>query len=171
MPPKRGHRSSEESSMIKKIKMVRGGEDEQVVHGGEKFICNDCGEILETARKLKSHHRKHKTFVCEKCNNSLSLRNKQRHIKVWKGGNTMKRCDECDFETKYQCLLDKHKKKHSSFVCDDFCEILTSRQKLDKHKVHPVRYYECEDCELKRTNSFQLCQNKKQFNCFQTVTS
>ena len=111
MPPKRGHRSSEESSMIKKIKMVRGGEDEQVVHGGEKFICNDCGEILETARKLKSHHRKHKTFVCEKCNNSLSLRNKQRHIKVCKGGNTMKHCDECDFETKYQSLLDRQKKK------------------------------------------------------------
>ena len=94
MPPKRGHRSSEESSMIKKIKMVRGGEDEQVVHGGEKFICNDCGEILETARKLESYQRKHKTFVCEKCN-SFSLRNKQRNIRICKGSNvvdTMKCC-------------------------------------------------------------------------------
>ena len=108
-----------------------------------------------------------------KKNNNFSLRNKQRHIKLCKGSDTMKRCDECDFETKYQSLLDRHKKKHSSFVCDDCGEILTSLHKLDKHKskVHPVKYYECEDCELKRTNSFQLCQNKKQFNCFQTVTS
>ena len=140
---------TQSGSPIKKIKVVRGGEDEdgngvmcdicsqilksagslarhmEAVHGdgGEKFICNDCGEIQETARKLKSHRRKHKTFVCEKCNNSFSLRNKQRHIKVWKGGNTMKCCDECDFETKYQSLLDRHKKKHSSFVCDDCGEI------------------------------------------------
>ena len=85
----------------------------EVVNGGEKFICNDCGEIQETARKLESHEREHKTFVCEKCNNSFSLRNKQRHIKLCKGSDTMKRCDECDFETKYQSLLDRHKNKHS----------------------------------------------------------
>ena len=84
---------TQSGSPIKKIKVVRGGEDEdgngvmcdicsqilksagslarhmEAVHGdgGEKFICNDCGEIQDTARKLKSHRRKHKTFVCEKC--------------------------------------------------------------------------------------------------------
>ena len=99
---------TQSGSTIKKIKVFRGGEDEdgngvmcdicsqilksagslarhmEAVHGdgGEKFICNDCGEIQDTARKLKSHRRKHKTFVCEKCNNSFSLRNKQRHIKL-----------------------------------------------------------------------------------------
>ena len=40
-----------------------------------------------------------------KKNNSFSLRNKQRHIKLCKGSDTMKCCDECDFETKYQSLL------------------------------------------------------------------
>ena len=154
MPPKRGNKygdTDSSGSTIKKIKVVRGGEDEdgngvmcdicsqilksagslarhmEAVHGdgGEKFICNDCGEIQDTARKLKSHRRKHKTFVCEKCNNSFSLRNKQRHIKLCKGSDTMKRCDECDFETKYQSLLDRHKNKHSSFVCDDCGKILT----------------------------------------------
>ena len=111
---------TQSGSPIKKIKVVRGGEDEdgngvmcdicsqilksagslarhmEAVHGdgGEKFICNDCGEIQETARKLESHKRKHKTFVCEKCN-SFSLRNKQRNIRICKGSNvidTMKCC-------------------------------------------------------------------------------
>ena len=140
----------------------------EAVHGdgGEKFICNDCGEIQETARKLKSHQRKNKTFVCEKCNNSFSLRNKQRHIKLCKGSDTMKRCDECDFETKYQSLLDRHKKKHSSFVCDDCGEILTSLHKLDKHKskVHPVKYYECEDCDFKSMRKW-LRNRHQELNC------
>ena len=82
--------------------------------------------------------------------------NKQRHLKLCKGINVvapspMKRCDECDYETKYQSHLNRHKKKHSSFVCEECGESLTTLQKLDKHKSqeHPVKYNECDECDFK----------------------
>ena len=49
MPPKRGHGHGNEdvgdgSSKVKKIKIVRGKE----------FVCEYCGDILETAENLKA---------------------------------------------------------------------------------------------------------------------
>ena len=69
-------------------------------------------------------------------------------------------------QKKYQSLLDRHKKKHSSFVCDDCGEILTSLNKLDKHKskVHTVKYYECKDCDFKSTRKW-LRNRHQELNC------
>ena len=60
MPPKRGHGHGDEdvgegSSTVKKIKIVRGKE----------FVCEYCGDILETAGNLKNHKKKHQTFECQ----------------------------------------------------------------------------------------------------------
>ena len=59
-PPKRGHGHGDEdvgegSSTVKKIKIVRGKE----------FVCEYCGDILETAGNLKNHKKKHQTFECQ----------------------------------------------------------------------------------------------------------
>ena len=96
----------------------------EMVHGREteKFICYDCGQILKTSKQLHNHQRKHETFVCEKCTKSFSMMNKPRHIKLCKGINVvapspMKRCDECDYETKYQSHLNRHK------VVFSFCQL------------------------------------------------
>ena len=73
------------------------------VHQREEFICQQYRLVLETAMELKSHRRKHKTFLCKKCEKSVSLNNKQRHIKICKGkGNeavTILHSDECDYQT------------------------------------------------------------------------
>ena len=121
--------------LVKKIGIVRGGDNDdegimcedcsqilysaaslarhkEMIHGREteKFICYDCGQILKTSKQLHNHQRKHETFVCEKCTKSFSMNNKQKHIKLGKGINVvapspMKRCDECDYETKYQSRI------------------------------------------------------------------
>ena len=164
MPPKRGHGHGDEdlgegSSTLKKIKIVRG----------EEFICEYCGDNLETAKHLQNHKRKHQTFECQKCNKCFSLENKERHIKRCKGNvavATMKRCDECDYETNSQYNLNRHKKKHSSFMCEECGESLPTLHKLDKHKseVHPVKYYKCEDCDFKSTKKW-LRKRHQELNC------
>ena len=127
MPPKRRHRNDSESSngAVKRIRIVAEENQNEkptvmceicsqilksletlkshkkAMHENEQFICTDCGESLESVRQLNSHKRKHKSFLYEKCNKSISLSNKQRHQKLCNGnGNqvvTMHSFAECDY--------------------------------------------------------------------------
>ena len=121
MPPKRRHRNvavkririvaeenqNEEpivmckicSQILKSLETLKS--HKKAMHENEQFICTDCGESLESVRQLNSHKRKHKSFLYEKCNKSISLSNKQRHQKLCNGnGNqvvTMHSFAECDY--------------------------------------------------------------------------
>ena len=98
MPPKRRH-DSESSSGAAAVKRIR------IVAKNEQFICTDCGASLESVKQLNSHMRRHKTFLCDKCNKSISLNNKQRHQKLCGNRNqevTMHSCAECDYKTKHK---------------------------------------------------------------------
>ena len=97
MPPKRRH-DSESSSGAAAVKRIR------IVAKNEQFICTDCGASLESVKQLNSHMRRHKTFLCDKCNKSISLNNKQRHQKLCGNRNqevTMHSCAECYDKVKF----------------------------------------------------------------------
>ena len=87
------------SQILKSLETLKS--HKKAMHENEQFICTDCGESLESVRQLNSHKRKHKSFLYEKCNKSISLNNKQRHQKLCNGnGNqvvTMHSFAECDY--------------------------------------------------------------------------
>ena len=192
MPPKRTmedvDEEGDEEESIQQIKIVRREDSmceicsrilksagalarhKREVHECEEFVCQECGLVLETATKLKSHRRNHKTFLCDKCEKSVSLSNKQRHMKICKGkGNeavTILHCDECDYQTSKKYNMKRHKEKHSRINCDECGKSFTSLQKLDEHKslVHPVLYYHCEHCEFKSTKKW-IRNRHQELNC------
>ena len=96
--------------------------------------------------KLKSHRRTHKTFLYKKCEKSVSLNNKQRHMKICKGkGNdneaaavTILHCDECEYQTTKKYNLKRHKEKHSRIICDECGKSFTSLLKLDELSQHEI---------------------------------
>ena len=108
MPPKRGHGHGDEdvgegSSTVKKIKIVRGKE----------FVCEYCGDILETAGNLKNHKKKHQTFECQ--NKSAT------NASLWK-------------TSKDTLSVAKAQEKAFFFMCEECGESLPTLHKLDKHK-------------------------------------
>ena len=117
-----------------------------------------------------------------KKNNSFSLRNKQRHIKLCKGGDTIKRCDECDLSksfgqaqeeafifcvwwlwrntnfSTYTSLINTNPKCILSSIMN--VKIVISNLWGNGWEIDIKNWI----AELKRTNSFQVCQRKKQLN-------
>ena len=137
MPPKRGQQlgdsdSSEDSSTIKKIKIVRGSEDEDddgVVWESSKFYWNTCKTHRSSTWGWEIYLQwlwrdpGSVTIVSpwETIKDTSSFAKAAMLLTLWNiiMNVTLK-------QKKYQSLLDRHKKKHSSFVCDDCGEILTS---------------------------------------------
>ena len=162
MPPKRRH-DSESSSGAAAVKRIR------IVAKNEQFICTDCGASLESVKQLNSHMRRHKTFLCDKCNKSISLNNKQRHQKLCGNGNQevkMHSCAECDYKTKDKSNFNKHKKTHSKLLCDECGHVATSLQHLDEHKAmsHIPKMYKCEYCDFKSKRKWHT-KRHQELNC------
>ena len=109
----------------------------KAMHENEKFICTDCGESFKSIRQLNNHKRKHKPFLCKKCNKSFSQNSKQRHMKVCKGnqGDSVFSCAECDYQTKDKSNFNKHKKTHTKLFSDECGHAASSLQLLDEHKA------------------------------------
>ena len=145
MPPKRRH-DSESSSGAAAVKRIR------IVAKNEQFICTDCGASLESVKQLNSHMRRHKTFLCDKCNKVHVL---YTHVKdfISKCGHTMAMFSDEPIETchgrlrfmerrhNYRCrsLVGKYKSQRSKASFD-----MWNRKNLysiDKKKWKIKRYW------------------------------
>ena len=98
-------------------------------HNKEKsFMCDKCAYKSSSQRCLKEHlkrHEKTKRYLCDGCDyNTYNYPNFLAHNRT-KHGDTMS-CEECDFTTKSDRTMRKHKSKHStSLVCSE-CEFKTN---------------------------------------------
>ena len=54
-----------------------------------KVVCNDCGVVKETRKKLRDHKRIHVQCVCQKCGKLFSKMSIQQHLKFFCKGNQL----------------------------------------------------------------------------------
>ena len=71
----------------------------KVLHSANSLVCNDCGVVKETRKKLRDHKRIHVQCVCQKCGKLFSKMSIQQHLKFFCKGNQAKTA------AVYFCLL------------------------------------------------------------------
>ena len=62
----------------------------KVLHSANSLVCNDCGVVKETRKKLRDHKRIHVQCVCQKCGKSFSKMSIRQHLKFFCKGNQAK---------------------------------------------------------------------------------
>ena len=62
----------------------------KALHSANSLVCNDCGVVKETRKKLRDHKRIHVQCVCQKCGKSFSKMSIQQHLKFFCKGNQAK---------------------------------------------------------------------------------
>jgi len=128
----------------------------EVIHGGANIKCDQCDYIAPNKKTLTRHKlNKHEGFgfSCsfDRCNYK-SIKNSyvKAHERKHKNDGAKYPCDQCDFVTKYEVKIIRHKKTHNvNFICDQ-CEFIgNTKAQLMRHKeyIHEgVRYF-CSQCE------------------------
>ena len=104
----------------------------KVKHDNREFLCPDCGISVVGAKTLVFHRRSHRTFQCPSCEKEVNLHNKIRHMKICVQPEIS--CDQCNFKTKNEYLLERHKKGHKREICNECGYQAKSKFKLDHHK-------------------------------------
>ena len=105
--------------------------------------CKDCGKSFVQKSKLKEHensHTKESIFMCKDCKREFTTKyNLERHNKTCFNMGFLDKphkCDDCDFETKDESSLNRHKEKHSNQIIFVHCEYCShkTRQKANMKK-------------------------------------
>ena len=61
----------------------------KVLHSANSLVCNYCGVVKETRKKLRDHKRIHVQCVCQKCGKLFSKMSIQQHLKFFCKGNQL----------------------------------------------------------------------------------
>ena len=61
----------------------------KALHSANSLVCNDCGVVKETGKKLRDHKRIHVQCVCQKCGKSFSKMSIWQHLKFFCKGNQL----------------------------------------------------------------------------------
>ena len=104
----------------------------KVKHDTRECICPECGISVVGMQKLAHHRSLHQTFRCPSCDKELGINQRSRHLKICVKPEIS--CDQCDYVTKNEHLLQRHKKSHQKFYCDQCPYQAKSRSKLDHHQ-------------------------------------
>ena len=56
------------------------------MHSDETLVCNECGVVKDSRKKMRDHKRLHLKLVCHKCGKEVSKFNSRRHLKLCKLG-------------------------------------------------------------------------------------
>ena len=105
----------------------------KVMHDTRQFICPDCGVSVIGVKALSDHRRTHRTFLCSRCDKEFGVNQKKRHLDICMVEELS--CDQCEYKTKFEKQLDKHKKTHQRHICDQCPYLAKSISKLDHHKA------------------------------------
>ena len=90
----------------------------KALHSANSLVCNDCGVVKETRKKLRDHKRIHVQCVCQKCGKLFSKMSIQQHLKFFCKGNQAKtaavhqdkvyKCKFCTFQSKWWSNTQRH---------------------------------------------------------------
>ena len=101
----------------------------KVMHDTRQFICPDCGASVIGVKALSDHRRTHRTFLCSRCDKEIGVNQKKRHLDICMVEELS--CDQCEYKTKFEKQLDKHKKTHQRHICDQCPYLAKSISKLE----------------------------------------
>ena len=77
----------------------------------EEHECKECHKVFVGQSKFESHRKTHRGIDCKKCGERIPANSQTSHNKT-KHPKELLKCEQCEFETKYQETLNKHLLTH-----------------------------------------------------------
>ena len=77
----------------------------------EEHECEECHKVFVGQSKFESHRKSHRGIDCKKCGERIPANSQTSHNKT-KHPIELLKCEQCEFETKYQESFKKHLLTH-----------------------------------------------------------
>ena len=113
---------------------------------GGQNKCYVCNFKHEDYRKVEIHLQTHRVRWCHDCSQFKPVNGFYTHKKACSDETyTILECDQCDYTTKWDWILKRHKKKHTH--CCKLCKkSFSALEFLERHESTHNRTIKCEDC-------------------------
>ena len=143
--------------------------------GETNHICDQCSYKADNLMSLIVHqgwHKREKTYKCEICNFSTSMKNslKAHEAKMHKREAKKFKCKSCDFSTPYFHNLKRHtdrclrKKEKTQYKCEECSYSTTLPYRFKEHRIEHLKgkYYYCAKCSYKAESVWDFKKHKLQ---------